>query len=260
MRPLFRAGLLLGALVLAACDKDAIQLDELTAPLSGARVKFFNFGMSTPAVNFYANDNKVSALLSATGVESTVGVAYGSVAAGNLYTGIPAGSYTFSGRIAAAVDKDLPIAAIPGTIEAGRAYSVYLAGVYDAAAKRVDGFMVQDQFPDTFDFSRALVRFVNASPNAQPMVLVARNPTTGEELPVGTTPIAFKAGGAFVGVPQGSYDISIRTAGSTTNVVTRTAVSFLAGRVYSITLRGDMTISPTGTAVNRPFLDNSLNR
>jgi hypothetical protein len=30
--------------------------------------------------------------------------------------------------------------------------------------------------------------------------------------------------------------------------------------VYTITLRGDMTVSSTGTATNRPFLDNTLNR
>jgi FAD/FMN-containing dehydrogenase len=49
-------------------------------------------------------------------------------------------------------------------------------------------------------------------------------------------------------------------AGVATPVFARTAVSFLAGRVYTITARGDATIATTGTAVNRAFLDNSVNR
>ena len=260
MRPLRFTGVLLGALVLAACTKDAIQLDDITAPLSGARVKFFNFGINAPQVNFYANTNKISAIPSVTGLESTVGVAYGAAAAGNLYTGIAAGDYSFSGRISATVDKDLPVSTIPATIVSGKAYSVYMAGVYDAAAKRVDGFVVEDQFPDTFDFTQALVRFVNASPNAQPMQLFLSNTTAATETAVGAVATAFKGAGSFTAAPQGAYDVILRLPGSPTNVVTRTNVSFLAGRVYTITLRGDMTLSPTGTLVTRPFLDNSLNR
>jgi hypothetical protein len=259
MRPLRRVGLLLGALVLAACDQNAIQIDDITAPLSGARVKFFNFGMGTPAVNFYANNTKMTAVLSATGVESTAGVAFGGVASGNLYTGIAPGSYTFSGRIAATIDKDVPIASIPGTLVDGRAYSVYLAGVYDATAKRVDGFVVEDQFPDTFDFTQALVRFVNASPNAQPQQLTIVDATPLVSTPIGAA-VPFKSAGAFVAVPTGSYNLSTVQAGVATPVFARTAVSFLAGRVYTITARGDATISTTGTAVNRAFLDNSVNR
>ena len=72
--------------------------------------------------------------------------------------------------------------------------------------------------------------------------------------------IAYRAGGAFVAVPTGSYTLNLRAAGTTAPAVTRTGVSFIAGRVYTITLRGDMTLPSTGTAVNRPFLDNTLNR
>ena len=258
MRPLRRVGLLLGALVLAACEQNAIQIDDITAPLSGARVKFFNFGMGTPAVNFYANDRKMTAVLSATGVESTAGVAFGGVASGNLYTGIAPGSYTFSGRIAATIDKDVPIASIAGTLVDGRAYSVYLAGVYNATTKQVDGFIVEDQFPDTFDFTQALVRFVNASPNSQPQQLFVIDAAL-QATAIGAA-VPFKSAGAFVPVPTGSYNLSTFQPGLTTAVFARSAVSFLAGRVYTITARGDATIATTGTAVNRAFLDNSVNR
>jgi hypothetical protein len=45
----------------------------------------------------------------------------------------------------------------------------------------------------------------------------------------------------------------------TTNAIARTAVSFSAGKVYTISARGDMTVVST-TATNRPFLDNTANR
>jgi hypothetical protein len=60
-------------------------------------------------------------------------------------------------------------------------------------------------------------------------------------------------------VPSGGYDLLVREGSATTNRITRTAVAFSAGRVYTITARGDMTITST-TATNRPFLDNTANR
>jgi len=250
--------MLLGLAAVTGCDKDAVQISSITAPLTGASVKFFHFGINGPQVNFYANNSKVTAISSTNGQESTVGVAYGAVAAGNLYTALPVGQTTFQGRISATVDKDLPIANVAATLADGKAYSVYLSGFYNTTTKLVEGFVVEDAFPADIDYSQALVRFVNASPNSQPMQLTVRNPTTGADLVVGGS-IAYKAAGAFVGVPTGSYDLFTRTAGSTTNAIARTAVSFLAGRVYTISARGDMTVTST-TATNRPFLDNSLNR
>lgn len=250
---------LLAAVALAGCEKDAIQIDDITAPPAGAWVKFFNFGLNAPQVNFYAGDRKVTAISSTTGVESTVGVAYGAAGAGGVYTAVPAGQVTFAGRISATVDNNLAIASIPGTLVDGKAYSVYLSGLYDPVAKRSDGFVVEDNFPAAFDDTQALVRFVNASHNSQPVQLLVRNSTTLAEAPVGAA-VPYKSAGAFVGVPSGGYTLVARAVGSTTDLVTRTAVALSAGRVYTIALRGDVTLPSTGTAANRPFLDNTPNR
>ena len=163
------------------------------------------------------------------------------------------------GRIAAATDKDLVISRITGTIAADKAYSVYMSGLYDATAKTVDGFVVEDVVPANFDYTQALVRFVNASHNSQPMTLFATNTVTSTESPVGAA-VAYKAAGAFTALPAGVYNLGGRVAGSATNVFARASVSFVAGRVYTITARGDATVATTGTAVNRAFLDNTLNR
>ena len=68
---------------------------------SPARVRFFNFGVNAPGVNFYANDTEVTAIsatellsrrttprrvCNTTGAESTTGVAYGGAGIGGLYT------------------------------------------------------------------------------------------------------------------------------------------------------------------------------
>ena len=69
--------------------------------------------------------------------------------------------------------------------------------------------------------------------------------------------VAYKSAGTFVKLTPGVYDLVTRVAGSSTAAITRTAVSFVTGRVYTITSRGDVTVA-TGT--NAPVLDNTANR
>lgn len=254
---LFRsAAALLCAATLVACEQNAVQ--DITGPLPSAQIKFFNFGVNAPAVNFYANDTKMTAISSTTGAESTLGVNYGGVSSGGLYNAIAPGQYTLSGRIAAATDKDLPISGVNTAIGDGKRYSFYQSGLYNPVTKSVDAFVVEDQFPASMDYSAAHVRFVHAIFNANPMTLYARNTATGTEISIGGA-VPYKSGGTFTAVPNGVYDLSTRYAGSPTNAVTRTGVSFTAGRVYTISARGDITVVST-TATNRPFLDNTLNR
>lgn len=260
-RRLSFVALLAAAAALLSCDafeKDALQRIDGPAP-AGARIKFFNFGVNAPAVNFYADDRKMTAVQSGTEQESTNGVAYTGVGAGGYYTAVAPGQYTLSGRIAAATDKDLPISNLPVTLEDGRFYSFYQSGFYNTTAKTVDAFLVEDNFAAQIDFSVAYVRFVHAIGNTSPMTLVARNTTTGDSMFVGGQ-VAYKAAGAFTALPEGLYDLRTRYAGvTTTAAISRTGVSFVAGRVYSISARGDSTVTST-TATNRPFLDNTANR
>ena len=252
----------------SACDKTAVQ--EIAGPqVGGANVKFFNFSVGSPSVNFYINDVKVTAA-SATGCsilddlnrqeclssgrESTAGVAYGSAGNGAnaWYSDVVPGAVAISGRISTATDKNLPISNVQTTVQDGRFYSYYLSGIYDATAKTADAFILEDVLPAR-DFTTAYVRFVNASSTTQPMTLYAKDRLTQAEGAVGGA-VAYQAGSGFVAVPQGSYDLSTRVAGSNTNVFSRTAVSFFAGRVYTITARGNTATAST------MFLDNTANR
>jgi hypothetical protein len=262
---------LLCATVLAACSYDKNAVQDITAPDPGSRIRFFNFGVNAPGVNFYANNTKVSAVsatgcavpplpaaCTTTGIEATTGTAYGGVSFTGLYSALEPGQYTFTGRIAAATDKDLSISTVATTLATGKYYSYYQSGFYNTTAKTVEAFVVEDAFPATIDYTVAHVRFVNAISNSSPMTLYARNTTTTTETAVGGL-VAYATGGGFTALPNATYDLNTRVAGSSANAITRTGVTFLAGRVYSISARGDMTVVST-TATNRPFLDNTTNR
>lgn len=246
------------AAILSACSFDKTAVQEIDGPLPAAAVKFFNFGVNAPSVNFYANDTKLTAISSTTGAESTSGVAVGGAGNGGLYSGIAPGTYTLTGKISATADKDLPISSVSTQIADGKYYSYYISGFYNTTAKTAEAFVVEDVLP-TVDPANAYIRFVNAISNSTAMVLSAKNSSTGTTTAIGSA-IAYKAAGGFVAVPGGIYDLTTRVTGAATDAITRTAVSFTAGRVYTVGARGDFTLPSTGTAANRPQLDNTANR
>jgi hypothetical protein len=238
---------LLCAAVLGSCEafeENAVQ--DITGPMPASRIKFFNFGVGAPGVNFYANDVKMTAISSTSGVESTTGVIYGGAGANGMYVAIDPGSYTFSGKIAATTDKDLAISNVSATIENAKYYSFYQSGIYDGTAKTVDGFVIEDAMPTgPIDFSVAHVRFVNAISNGTgDLNLFADNAqTTDAEIPIGGA-VAYKGAGAFVAVPQGIYNLRAAYTGGA-NVVTRNTLPFVGGRVYTITSRGSTATTTT---------------
>lgn len=251
--------LLLGAAPLAACDKNAVQALPL-APIPTSSIKFFNFGVSAPQVNFYANETKMTAIFS-TGSEAPTGVAYGGAGNGGLYSALTPGQYLLTGRIADTTSSvhNLSIDTLHATLADGKAYSFYLSGIYDATAKLVDGFAVEDPILAQRDYSVAYVRFVNAIYNANPLTLYAKNTdttVTKDSIAVGGQ-VAYKAAGAFTAVPNGVYNLFTRYTGSTRNVISRANVSFIRGHMYTIGARGDTTRT-SGTFA--PALDNTANQ
>ena len=61
------AAILVAGVALAACEKNAVQklagvVGEDNIP--SVQIRFFNFGLNAPAVNFYANTTKVTAVSS----------------------------------------------------------------------------------------------------------------------------------------------------------------------------------------------------
>ena len=253
--------LALGAVLLAGCSKDGVQ--TITAPVTGAQIRFANLAIvappatAVPAVNFYANDAKLTAITSGTGQESTLGTGTGLAGNGGLYSVLAPGAYTLMGRVAATTDNGLAISSVPVTLADGKLYSMYMSGYYNTTSKSTDAFVVEDAFPAQIDYSTAFVRFVNASPTAPAYVLSARNTTSGAETTVGTA-AAYKSAGAFSAVPAGVYDLLFR-GGNADQTGLSKGISFLAGRVYTVALYGDVMVTST-TASNRPSVSVSANR
>ena len=250
---------LLCAAALASCDKNAVQ-PVVFEPLAGARIKFFNFGVNAPGVNFFADETKITAVVSGTGSEATTGVAYGAVGNGGAYSQLAPGSHTLTGRIAATINKDTAVAIVNTTVDDGKLYSFYMSGFYNTTTKKVDAFVIEDPVVPPTDYSVAYVRFVHVIANANPLILYAQY-TTGDTTRVDTVTaaVAYQGATAFMTVPAGVYNLFARYTDSTANKVTRAGVSLIGGHVYTIGARGDITITST-TATNRPFLDNTANR
>lgn len=247
---------LLCAVTLAGCGEKVDPIGPVRGPAPAARIKFFNFSVGSPGVNFYGNDTKMTAISSSTGAESTTGTTYTNAGAGGLYVGIAPGQYTFSGRIAAATDKDLAISTAAQAIATGKMYSFYQSGIYNTATKSTDSFVLEDNWTIPTD-TLAHVRFVNAISNApSPIQLVIKSQATGSsEVTIGGA-TAYKSATEFVPVPGSVYDLYGRYPGSAINVFTRTGVSFSGRRVYTVTARGDATSS---VSANKPAFDNTIN-
>lgn len=246
-----------------SCEKDGIHEIETIPTDAGAQIKFFNFGVNAPSMNFYANDQKITATLSSTGAEAAAGVNYGSVFPSANYVLLNPAAYTFKGIVpsTAAVDPNVQVATFDTAIEQGKFYSFYTSGMFDATEKTIDGFILEDNMPAA-SATGAYVRFVNTIANAPSgFDLIAKNTTTMAETVVATN-IGYKTGSTFTEVPNGVYELFARYPSAPANIITRngtSVVSFIAGRAYTVSSRGDMTVTGA-TATNRPFLDNTSNR
>jgi hypothetical protein len=263
--------ILLCAALMSACglfDENAVH--GLTGPTAtSSRIKFHNFSVSSVGVNFFANGTKVSAISTsactptptvdslkakclAAGIESATGVVYGTCTAGacsggtvggGLYAAVSPGQYTLTAKMAA---KDTTVATVAQTIDPNKYYSFYMSGIYNATTKTADAFIVEDPIPTTpVDYTVAHVRFVNAVPNGTgDLNLFATNTTTTTETAVGGA-VAYKAAGTFITLPAAIYNLRAAYTGAGTNLITRNTVSFVGGRIYTVTVRGSTATATT---------------
>jgi hypothetical protein len=246
--------------ITVSCEKSAVQVIDSTP--TGPLIRFYNFALDGPSVNFYANDLKVTATSSATGLQATTGVNYaGLFPANNSYVALSSAGSVVVKTVTpstALVNPSINIANVTAAVQAGKYYSFYTSGVFDVTAKTTSGFIVEDIIP-AVDTSSAYVRIVNVIPNAgiSGFDLKAVNTTTLESVVIAAA-TAYKAASEFVKVPNGIYNLTaVSTNSPTSYTITRSAVSFSKGFVYTISTRGDATLT-TGT--NLRALDLSRNR
>lgn len=260
---------LLSAAVLTSCklfDDEVARIADINASaVPTARIKFNNFSSGSVAVNFFANTQKMTGINTtacspasngalptvdstktkclATGIESTTGVNYGGNAAGGLYLAIAPGSYTFTAQRAG---LDTVVSSVTQTIADGKYYSMYLSGIYSATATpRAEAFIVEDPIPAGIDYTKALVRFVNAVPNGTgDITMYVTNTTTSTETALGGA-VAYKAAGAFTAIPEGVYNGAAKYGTTGITGLTRNTMSFFGGHAYTITARGSTATAST---------------
>ncbi len=254
---------LLGAVALSACEKNAVT--DITTPVGGgAFVRFQNYSVSAPGVNFYANDQKVTAvsattctpptnpLCSTTGIESTTGVNYGASANGGNYSILSPGQYTLSSRIAATVDNGRAVSSVSTALADGKFYSYIVSGIYNSATKTSDAFIIEDALPTTFDYTKAYLRIVNASVNAPSISVTSKLQGTTTVVPIATS-VQYKSASPIITVEPGLTDVTITAPGQPP--VTFLALNMAGGHVFTLALRGDAT-STTATGLTLSFTAN----
>jgi hypothetical protein len=165
------------------------------------------------------------------------------VPTGSHYDAIAPGQYALAAKIAA---QSSVVSTLSQTVADGKYYSYFMSGVYNTTSKTAEAFIVEDPIPaGPADYTVANVRFVNAVSNGTgPLTLYVTNAETKAETAIGSA-VAYKSAGAFVTVPVGTYSLAVRYSGSTTNVISRTGLAFLGGRVYTVTARGSTATTST---------------
>jgi hypothetical protein len=269
-RHISTAVLLCVALMSACGIFDENQVQNIVGPLEvTSRVKFFNFSVGSVGVNFFANGAKVTSISSsactptptvdslkakclAAGQESATGVVYGTctnglcsggTVQGGLYAAIVPGSYTLTAKMAT---KDTIVASVTQAIDADKFYSFYMSGIYNTTTKTAEAFVIEDPVPTTPpDLTLAHVRFVNAVPNAaSTQTLYAFHTTDSLETAVGPA-VAYQSANAFITLKPGVYNLRTRVTGAVADLIARTTVSFVGGRVYTVTVRGNAATAST---------------
>lgn len=264
--------------LLSSCEENAIveQTDYVT---TGANVRFSVAAQDAPTVNFYLNDQRITAK-PATADGFPTGLFWSSTIANTMYPGgygyanVPAGSYTLRAIQDATTTIDTTIkapgdtlftkrlvepkviASVPVNLTTSSNFSAYLVGMketVDAVEKTVfDIVVVNDEIPP-YDFSKSFVRFVNVMSNAPgnfTIKAVGTDPVT--DTVVVATNIPFKGQTNYVAITPGVYNISVFMEGKPTAYTTWTAGNILPGRTYTFFTRGNYVLAP-GT-INRQLI------
>lgn len=113
--------------------------------------------------------------------------------------------------------------------EDGKAYSLF---AINESAGKVSTLLVADSAAAPAE-GNAMVRFVHLSPDAPAFDIVVN----GNESPIFTGK-SFTGSTDFEEVDAGNYSFHIRNAGSEENLLSATDVEIVAGRYYTIVVRG----------------------
>ena len=257
------------ALIISSCGEKDIIINEYTrVPGEEAQVRFYNFGINAPSVNFYANNVKITASQSLTGEMAPTGVSFGATYPSIGYVEVPAGDQVniFSKTPTTLVipannvnnyKQDTEVSNLTATkLNSKKQYSLFIAGYFDKNTHQAESFIISDELPPS-DTSKVFVRFVNSGVAEAGTLSIKISRMNGTEVlseEIVDPQLAFKSATEFKGFPYGTYKFTIIPANATNRIWERT-ITLNRDRVHTIAVRGDLrNTSPA------PLLDNTQNR
>lgn len=233
--------LLAAGLMLGSCDENAIE-DHNEPVNGGAFIKFVHAAPAAPAVNFFLDNSKISALAAnSDGEEQGLTFASNSIFPASYgYANVPSGAHTLQAMSPATVGAGV-VSNSSVTLNEGMHYTAFMVGETEG----FENFLVEDNLPEA-DYTKSYVRFVNVADNAPADFDVEAVRTATSETPetrtVVGTDVTYKGNTAYVAIEaQGSYMLELKTQNAAGETVTSKSASFTptAGRVYTLALRGD---------------------
>ncbi|MGX5691155.1 DUF4397 domain-containing protein [Arcticibacter tournemirensis] len=229
------------AVFLAGCEKSEFveTTPYTTMPVGDTQysyLKFLNATTGSPSVNFYVDSTKVSGVLSSTGIEN--GYSYGGLFPDLGYSVVSPGAQILTAKIvtSATAGAGLKVLSTQLNKEAGKYYSIFTTGTYDATTKVIPSALIVEDIRPAIDTSKAFLRIVNLYQGGPSIDLVQK--TTGEKIISG---VAYGTVSDFVSIPYpGAANVyNFYNSATNTLAVATTATSTLTkGRAYTLVLRG----------------------
>lgn len=238
------AGLLLGAGLLAACQKNTYKITERTEVSNSALVKigFFAGSVLNPSMQLKVNGERVSPLL----VYNTPFPGGGLNTLGSNhsdYLTFTPGEYTFSWSIpkvgtnvdsVSVLEEKITLTATKQTIF-----------VSDSIPK-VTTYLVKDAVEHPTDSGRVRVKFVNLIPNVAAVDFYRNTELIASNVP-------YKGVVEYKDIFAGSVNYFVKEAGSATNLNAAKPINLAVGRIYTLFSRGYKggtgTIAPNVSAM-----------
>jgi hypothetical protein len=204
---------------LSGClDDDATQV----APVPRGYVSIYQASPDAPLLDVLVDNRPLGSSLAYTDHSSYL----------NFYTGNRNLKFNAANAASALVDTTFSVAD-------GKAYSVF---VINTLSKGLETLIIADSSaaPET---GKAMVRFVNLSPDAPAFDVVANSDHSN--LLFQNT--AFKGATEFQSIDAGSYTFDVKQAGTQTNAVSANKINIMPGGFYTIITRGFIN-PPTGNS------------
>lgn len=235
---------LAAGLMLGACEKNAI--DDHNVPVeAGAMLKMVHAAEDAPMVNLYLNNQKISAIAPTTD-GTPLGLSYARTAVfpvSSGYANVPSGSANIQLLdTVGARGISVMVASQNISLNEQGSYTTFLVG----KAGAFEALVVEDDLP-RMNYTKSYIRFVNAmidAPTGFDVKVNLKEPATSTQ--IGTN-VAYKGHTDYAEMEPGTYDFPIYLNGMETAYTTVTNIAPVAGRVYTLYMRGNYTEAPAAT-------------